>query len=401
MASGWARMSRIRAATIAWIGPVLGIAGSPRGAQPAVAIDQHLRARQRIRRQPDDDGQRRPNLRLARDAGRAGRPCRKIARDENRYRSDIVRQRRFGSLVVGHRDDAQRTTAQIVEIDDLPVGTLRVELRHWQRLRPASGSTQGVAGVVRAQVVDQVPDCLAGQHTGEARHRDRTLRRREAVRDEPVEFAIAMRAEMVRGEIGRRQRQRPRGRTIAARLDAVADDAVRGEQSCAVRDRGGGELGGRGEEAGRIGSNEQQIEMRYRPNLDDHGDTQCKPSDAAPDHADDRDGNADDGGAHGGDKFSPQAGVIERRKARPPRKWPDRLLVRSRRERGEVGGDDDDKCTQHHLGRDGEPHELPRAGGGGEAIGEHKAIGGGEHEQHDEHPELHQRDVAVAGPQQS
>ena len=26
---------------------------------------------------------------------------------------------------------------------------------------------------------------------------------------------------------------------------------------------------------------------------------------------------------------------------------------------------------------------------------------GGEHEQHDEHPELHQRDVAVAGPQQS
>ena len=188
----------------------------------------------------------------------------------------------------------------------------------WQRLRPASGLTQGVASVVRAQVVDQMPDCLAGQHTGKARHRDRTFRRREAVRDEPVELTIAMRPEMLGREIGRRQRQRSRCRTIASRPDAVADVAVRGEQARAMRDRGGGELGGRGEEAGRIGSDEQQIEMRHRPNLDDHGDTQCKPSDAAPDHADDRDGNADGGGAHCGDKFRPLDGVIERRNARPP-----------------------------------------------------------------------------------
>ena len=66
-----------------------------------------------------------------------------------------------------------------------------------------------------------------------------------------------------------------------------------------------------------------------------------------------------------------------------------------------MGGDDDDKCTEHHLSRDGQPHELPRASGGCEAIGEHKAIGCGEHEQHHKHPELHQRDAAIAGPQQS
>ena len=195
----------------------------------------------------------------------------RLRHHEDGHRIDIRRQWRFGALIVGHRDDAQCTTPHIVEIDDLPIGTLRVELRHWQWLRPASGSTQGVAGVERAQVVDQMPDRLARQSIGEARHRDRTIGRRDAVRDEPVELAIAMRSEMVRGEIGRRQRQRPRGRTIASRLDAVADDAVRGEQSCAMRDRRGGELGGRGEEAGRIGSDEQQIQMRRRQNLDDHG----------------------------------------------------------------------------------------------------------------------------------
>ena len=45
-----------------------------------------------------------------------------------------------------------------------------------------------------------------------------------------------MRPEMFRRQIGRRQRQRLRGRTVASPLDAVADDAVRGEQRapCAI-----------------------------------------------------------------------------------------------------------------------------------------------------------------------
>ena len=116
----------------AWIGPVLGIAGPPCGAQQCVAIDQHLRARQRIRRQPDDDGKRRPHLRLVRDAGGAGRSRRNVMRNQDRYRIDAVRQRRLGILVGGLCDDPQRMTPQIIEIDDLPVGTLRVELGHRQ-----------------------------------------------------------------------------------------------------------------------------------------------------------------------------------------------------------------------------------------------------------------------------
>ena len=43
-------------------------------------------------------------------------------------------------------------------------------------------------------------------------------------------------AEMVRGEIGRRDRQRPSGRTIASRLDAVADAqfAAYSREPCAI-----------------------------------------------------------------------------------------------------------------------------------------------------------------------
>ena len=80
--------------------------------------------------------------------------------------------------------------------------------------------------------------------------------------DVPVELAIGVGPEMSGGEVGWRNWQRPRGWTVAAGVGAVAGDTVRSEQFGAVRDGGGGEFGRRSEETGRVGLDEQQLEVR-------------------------------------------------------------------------------------------------------------------------------------------
>ena len=117
------------------------VAWAPLGAQPGVLIDQQLRACQRIGRQPDNDGQRRPCLRFARDAGGAGLFRGNRASNENRHRIDIVGRRWLDRLIAGYCDDAQRMAAQIIEINDPSVCALCIELRHRRRLRPVSGAT--------------------------------------------------------------------------------------------------------------------------------------------------------------------------------------------------------------------------------------------------------------------
>ena len=59
--------------------------------------------------------------------------------------------------------------------------------------------------------------------------------------------------------------QRFGGWAVTAPLRAMTDNAVRGEQLRAVHDRSRRELGGRGEEAGRVRLDEQQIEVRESP----------------------------------------------------------------------------------------------------------------------------------------
>ena len=52
------------------------------------------------------------------------------------------------------------------------VRTFYIELRHRPRMLPFAGRPHALPGVVRAQIVDQVPTRLARQRAGETGHRE-------------------------------------------------------------------------------------------------------------------------------------------------------------------------------------------------------------------------------------
>ncbi len=269
-------------------------------------------------------------------------------------------------------------------------------------MRPFAGRPHAHPGVVRAKEVDQVPAGLARQHTREAGHRDSPIQRLEAVRNVPEQLAVTVRPEMFGGQIGRLQRERIGGRAIAASLHAVADSAVCREQLCSVHDRGRGEFGGRGEEAGGIGRDEQQIEMRNSQRDNDRAHRQCRPTHSPRDHAGDREQHGRADGDQRGDHFATKIRLIEDQGARPPREGPDRLLMRAGRVRREKACGEHHKRAQHRLGGDRCAHVAPRGvwRGSGEPIGERQPIERGQCQQHNKQPEFHQRDLAVAGAEQ-
>ena len=59
--------------------------------------------------------------------------------------------------------DAQHTAAQIVQIDGSPIWACHIELWHGHWMRPFAGRPHALSGVVRPQIVDQVPSRLARQ----------------------------------------------------------------------------------------------------------------------------------------------------------------------------------------------------------------------------------------------
>ena len=121
--------------------------------------------------------------------------------------------------------------------------------------------------------------------------------------DVPVKLAIGMGPEMCGSEVGGRNRQRFRGGTVAAGIGTMAGNAVCSEQFGAVRDGGGGEFGGRGEEARWVGLDEQQIEVGKREGQDDKPECQRDPAKPTPQDGgdDERDGDRDTAGC--GDDF--------------------------------------------------------------------------------------------------
>ena len=152
---------------------------------------------------------------------------------KNRHRIDIAGRRWFGQLIAGYRDDAKRMAAQIIEINDPSICTLYIELRHRRRMLPFAGALHRIAGIVCAQIVDQIPTCLARQCGSEAGHRvapsgaskpcerTRTTHRRYAPRSvRPSDRPAASGSDLAAGRrrvLPRHDRQRSSRRTASRR----------------------------------------------------------------------------------------------------------------------------------------------------------------------------------------
>ena len=163
-----------------------------------------------------------------------------------------------------------------------------------------------------------------------------------------------------------------------------------------MRDGSGSELGGRGEEAGRIGGDEQQIEMRNADRQDDHRQAPEPAIECAPDQTGDRHNDSGTADRQCNDQLAPEIRIAERVQARPPWEWPDRLLMRSRRAGGKKAGGDDHEGAQDQF-----PSRSIGAYGGAPAVSVRRSVStkrlsAARQQQQQKQADLHQRDVAVA-----